>query len=89
MSEETPLTPAVEARFQALAACVDNETWSNLIGHTSDRLLKRLAIIGVMADVDLAQLEQAREVVGEALVDYTNVALTCVAQGEIGPEPRA
>jgi hypothetical protein len=87
MSEDTPLTPAVEARFQALAACVDNDTWSKLIGHTAERLLKRLAIIGVMADVDMAQLEQAREVVGEALVDYTNVALTCVAQGEIGPEP--
>ena len=86
MSEERPLTPAVEARFQSLATSVDQETWSKLISHTADRLLKRLAIVGVMADVDMAQLQQAREVVGEALVDYTNVALTCVAQGELESE---
>ena len=89
MSEERALTPDVEARFQSLAGCVDPETWSKLIGHTADRLLKRLAMVGVMADVDVTQLQQARELVGEALVDYTNVALTCVAQGELGVEPSA
>lgn len=83
MSEQKPVSPAVDARFQALAGSVDPETWSKLIGHTSERLLKRLAIIGVMADLDMSQLEQANEVVGQALVDYTNVALTCVAEGEL------
>ena len=89
MSEDTPLTPAVEARFQQMAGCVDPDTWSKLITHTADRMLQRLATIGVMADVEMEALIQARNVVGEALVDYTNVALTCVAQGELkqGDQP--
>jgi hypothetical protein len=84
MSQDTPVSPAAEARFQALAASIDQDTWAKLIGHASDHLLKRLATAGMMADVDMGQLQLARELIGEVLVGYTNVTLTCVAQAELG-----
>jgi hypothetical protein len=85
MSEEsTPVGAEVEARFRALANAVSDEDWNKLIGAVSDRLLKRLALIGLVAEPDADKLQQARQMIGELLVEYTNVALTCVAQGQGG-----
>jgi hypothetical protein len=87
MSQEPPVSKAAEARFQALASCVDQDTWTKLINHTTDHLLKRLAMAGMLAEIDVTQLQQARELIGETLVGFTNVSLTCVAQGELGELP--
>jgi hypothetical protein len=84
MSQDTPVSPAAEARFRALAGSLDQDTWAKLIGHATDHLLKRLASAGMLADVDITQLQAAREMVGEVLVGFTNVSLTCVAQAELG-----
>lgn len=84
MSEERSLSPAAEARFQALAASVDQATWTKLLNHASDHILRRLAMMGALGEVDVTQLAEVRQAIGEALVDYTNVALTCVAQADVG-----
>lgn len=83
MTENTPVRPEVDARFKALAGAVDQEAWSQLITFTSDRLLRRLAVAGVFAEVSAEQMLDARNAVGEVLVEYTNAALTCVAEGEL------
>lgn len=83
MSEEsTPVSPAVEARFKQLAASVPPETWDKLVTAVSDRLLSRLNMSGLITDASPEQLQQARLMIGELLIEYTNVALTCVAEGE-------
>lgn len=87
MSEPTPLDPAVEARFRALACSVDEETWAKLISGTADMVLSRLTAVGLIQEATPEQLLQAREQLGRLLVDFTNVALTCVAQGEAGQLP--
>jgi hypothetical protein len=84
MSPDTPVSKAAEDRFQAMASCVDQDTWAKLIGHTTDHLLKRLAMAGFLTDMDMNQLQEARAMIGEVLVSFTNVSLTCVAQGELG-----
>ncbi|HEY9720776.1 MAG TPA: hypothetical protein V6D47_02115 [Oscillatoriaceae cyanobacterium] len=83
MDEPTSISPAVEARFRALAGCVGDEDWSKLITAVSDRLLKRLSLLGLIQDASAEQLVAARNEIGNQLVEFTNVALTCVAQGEI------
>ena len=84
MSQESSVSQAADERFRALAGCVDQDTWAKLIGHTTDHLLKRLAMSGMMADLEMNQLQQARELIGEVLVGFTNVSLTCIAQAELG-----
>ena len=84
----TPIPPQVEARFKALAAAVPGDRWNQLIAATSDRLLRRLALIELL-EADPAKLQRARQLIGELLVEYTNVALTCVAAGEAGAGPVA
>jgi hypothetical protein len=83
MSEETPVSPAVEARFKELAAAVPEADWNKLIGGVTDRLLSRLALIGLVTEPDAALLQKGRLTIGETLVEFTNVALTAVAQGEL------
>lgn len=87
MSEETPLTPEAEARFKSLAACVPPETWDKLIATTTERMLRQLAFTGALDDATPEQLAQAHQVLGGVLVEYTNVALTCVAQGDTRVQP--
>lgn len=82
MSEEPPLSPEVDRRFHALADAVGQEDWNKLIGAVTDRMLKRLALTGLIQDASPESLQQGRLVIGELLVEYTNVALTLVAQGE-------
>lgn len=89
MSQEPTLDPAVEARFQALAACVDEDTWTKLISGTTDMVLRRLAGVGLITDADPDLLLQGREHLGRLLVEFTNVVLTCVAQGEAGTSREA
>lgn len=82
MSDETPLTPEAEARFKALAASVAPETWDKLISATTERMLRQVAFTGALDNATPEQLAQAHQVLGGVLVEFTNVALTCVAQGE-------
>ena len=82
MSDETPLTPEAEARFKALAGCVPAETWDKLISATTERMLRQVAFTGALDQATPEQLAQAHQVLGTVLVEFTNVALTCVAQGE-------
>lgn len=82
MSSEQPPNPAVEARFKQLASAVSNEDWDKLVSVTAERILRRLAGAGLLDEADPAKLQQALQLVGSALVDYTNVALTCVAEGD-------
>lgn len=86
MEESTPISAAVEARFKALAGCVDEAEWSKLITAVSDRMLKHLSLLGLIQDASPEQLVAARNAIGQQLVEYTNVALTCVAQREIEGE---
>jgi hypothetical protein len=81
-TEQTP-NPGVEARFKQLAASVSNEDWDKLVSVTAERILRRLAGAGLVDEADPAKLQQALQLIGSALVDYTNVALTCVAEGEV------
>lgn len=83
MEHEPTVTPEVQARFQALAGSVDQDTWSKLITFTSDRMLRRLALAEVVTEADPAKLQAARQALGEMLVEFTNAALTCVAEGEL------
>ena len=82
MEQEPTVNPETEARFQALAGSVDQETWSKLINFTSDRMLRRLALAEVVTEVDPDKLQAARVAMGEMLVEYTNAVLTAVAEGE-------
>jgi hypothetical protein len=71
-----------DERFKQLAACVSQEDWDKLINFTTERILRRLAGANVISDADPELIRQAHELVGSALVDFANVALTCVAEGE-------
>jgi hypothetical protein len=71
-----------DERFKQLAACVSAEDWDKLVNFTAERILRRLAGAGLLDQADPELLRQAHELVGTALVDFANVALTCVAEGE-------
>ena len=71
-----------DERFMQLAACVSQEDWDKLINFTAERILRRLAGAGVISDADPELIRLAHAVVGTALVDFVNVALTCLAEGE-------
>lgn len=83
MSPEPHADPAVEARFKALADVVPAEKWSDLIGQMSELLLRRLAIEGLVVEVEPEKIKEAHTVIGKLLVDYTNLVLTCVAKAEL------
>jgi hypothetical protein len=76
----------LDERFKALAGNVSSSDWDKLIGATSERVLRRLSALGVFNDASPEQLGQALEVVGHSLVDYTNVAITSIAEGELKQE---
>jgi hypothetical protein len=82
MSDETPLTPEAEARFKSLAACVAPEDWDKLVTATTDRLLRAIGFTGAFDAASADQLAQVRQVIGATVVEYTNVTLTVVAQGD-------
>ena len=81
MSAPEPLSPAVEARFRALAGCVPDEDWRKLVGATTEAVFKRLAASGVITDAGPEALQRGMQLVGQLLVDHTNVVLTAVAAG--------
>jgi hypothetical protein len=71
-----------EERFKQLAGYVSSDDWDKLINFTAERILRRLAGAGLFDTAEPEQLKQAHELVGTALVDFVNVALTSVAEGE-------
>ena len=73
---------AVDARFKELAGYVSSEDWDKLVNFTAERIMRRLAAVGVFDAAQPEVLQQAHEQVGSALVDFVNVALTSVAAGE-------
>lgn len=76
-----PLSPAVEARFRALAAAVPEDDWQKLVSGTTDAVLRRIASAGALDAAAPEALELAYRQIGQLLVDYTNVVLTVVANG--------
>lgn len=80
-TERDPVSPAVEARFRALAAAVSDDDWGRLVKGTADVALRKLGACGALDEASPEALAQAHQLLGQLLVDYTNVALTCVAQG--------
>ncbi|MDB5098335.1 MAG: hypothetical protein JWM80_2756 [Cyanobacteria bacterium RYN_339] len=72
-----------DERFKQLAAYVKAEDWDQLVNFTAERILRRLAGAGLFDTAQPEQLKQAHDLVGTALVDFVNVALTCVAEGEL------
>jgi hypothetical protein len=84
MSDETtppPLSPAVEARFKALATSVPDADWEKLVAGSTDAVLRRLSGCGALDGASPEALETGYKLVGQLLVDYTNVVLTLVAGG--------
>lgn len=79
--DAAPPAAAVEARFRALASCVPEEDWNKLVSGTAEAILRRLAACGAVDGATQAALETGYRLVGELLVDYTNVVLTSVAAG--------
>ena len=77
----------LEQRFEQLAGCVDAAAWDKLIGATSERMLRRLSATGMLDAATPEQLKAALALLGNALVDYTNVAITSIAQAELQQEP--
>ena len=86
--EVAPLSTAVEARFRALAAVVPAEDWQKLVSGTSEVALRRLAACGAVEGASQEALEAGFRLIGELLVDYTNVVLTSVATGLEAQEAR-
>lgn len=80
------IDPALEDRFKQLAAAVSAEDWDKLVQGTTERIMQRLVAGGVLADASPEQLTRGIQLVGSALVDYTNVALTTVALGQLARE---
>lgn len=76
-----PPSAAVDARFRALAACVPDEDWNKLVVATTEAVLRRLAACGAVDGATPESIETGYRLVGELLVDYTNVVLTSVAAG--------
>ena len=76
------LDPAIEARYKELAGRLTTEAWDQLVSVTARRMLGRLAMAGVFDEADPAKIQQGFELLGQSLVDFTNVALTSIAQGE-------
>ncbi len=79
--DAAPTSAAVEARFRALAASVPDEEWNKLVVATTEAVLRRLAACGAVDGASASSLETGYRLVGELLVDYTNVVLTSVASG--------
>ena len=75
------LPPAVEARFQALAAAVPEADWQKLVAGSTDALLRRLSTCGALDGATPEALEAGYKLIGQLMVDYTNVVLTVVASG--------
>jgi hypothetical protein len=73
----------VEARFQRLAALVPQEDWQTLVAGTTDAVFKRLAACGALDAATPETMGVAYNLVGQLLVDYTNVVLTSVAAAEL------
>lgn len=85
----TPAPEAVEARFRALAAVVPEEDWNKLVSHATQSVMRRLASCGAVDGASQEALEAGLRLVGELLVDYTNVVLTSVAAGLEAQEAQA
>lgn len=86
MTETTPIHPAVEARFQHLAGLVPQDEWQKLVAGTTDAVLKRLAGCGALDAATPETMAAAYSLIGQLLVDYTNVVLTSVAAAEVSGE---
>lgn len=75
---------ALEARFQQLVSHVSTADWERLVKLASERVMRRLAAAEVVTDASPEQLQAGLQQVGAELVAFLNVALTSVAQGELG-----
>lgn len=88
MSDEAtpPVSLAVEERFRALATSVSDDDWAKLVKGTADVAMRKLGACGAFDNASPAAIEQAYQLVGQLMVDFTNVSLTCVAQGLVAKE---
>lgn len=84
--EQTPIPPEVDARFRALATAVSDQDWGRLVKGTADVAMRKLANCGALDGASPESMEKAYTLLGELMVDFTNVVLTCVAQGQIAQE---
>lgn len=86
MTEPIPVDSSVEERFQRLAGLVPQEDWQKLVAGTTDAVLKRLAGCGALDAATPETMGVAYTLVGQLLVDYTNVVLTSVAAAQVAGE---